>query len=242
MSHPESKSAGPSASAPTRAPHPEDRPIRGLMPPTRRPGPAGGKRDTNRRERSEALTKAGLKLFLERGVENVTVDEIAREAGTAKGNFYRYAADKKDLVDAIMQPIVVAFDDAFERCEQSIAAAKTTSELNATFMRLAFELYESLRKDPDVALLYLQEARAPSIGARMPITAFDRKLTERVIALTEHAHRHGLLRKVPPAVSAIAVVGAVERLLIAHLRDRLFDNPADVVRTLVMLVMEGIAG
>lgn len=220
----------------------EERPIRGLMPPTRRPGPAGGKRDTNRKERSEALIKAGLKLFLERGVENVTVDEIAREAGTAKGNFYRYASDKKDLVDAIIQPIVVAFDDAFERCDAAIAAGKTTNDLTSTYMRLAFELYDALQKDPEVALLYLQEARSPSIGARVPITAFDKRMTERVIALTEHAHRHGLLRKVPPAVSALAVAGAVERLLIAHLRDRLFTNPADVVRTLVMLVMEGIAG
>lgn len=215
---------------------------RGLTPPTRRPGPVGGKRDTNRKERSEALTRAGLKLFLERGVENVTVDEIAKEAGTAKGNFYRYASDKRDLVDAIIMPLATAFDDAFERCELQTGSARTTGELTSAYMRLAMDLFQATTRDPSVALLYLQEARAPAIGARAPITAFERRVTERAIALTEHAHKHGLLRKVPPAVSALAVIGAVERLLIAQLRDRVFDNPADVVRTLVQLVMEGIAG
>jgi len=215
---------------------------RGLAPPTRRPGPVGGKRDTNRKERSEALTRAGLKLFLERGVENVTVDEIAKEAGTAKGNFYRYATDKRDLVDAIILPMATSFDDAFERCEMSTASARTTGELTSAYMRLAMDLFQAITREPDVALLYLQEARAPAIGARAPITTFERRVTERAVALTEHAHKHGLLRKVPPSVSALAVIGAVERLLVAQLRDRVFDNPADVVRTLVQLVMEGIAG
>ena len=209
--------------------------------PSRRPGPVGGKRDTNRKVRSDALVKAGLKLFLERGVENVTVDEIAREAGTAKGNFYRYANDKTDLVEAIIQPLTAAFDDAFERCEVNIGAARTTNELTSAYLRLAMDVSQAIGKDPNIALLYLQEARAPSIGARTPIAIFDRRVTDRAIALTEHAHKHGLLKKVPPAVSARVVIGAVERLLMAQLRDKVFDNPADVVRTLVMIVMEGIA-
>ncbi len=230
-----------STSDPKQSPE-ADRKTRGLSPPSRRPGPVGGKRDTNRKERSDALSRAGLKLFLERGVENVTVDEIAREAGTAKGNFYRYATDKRDLVDAIIQPMAAAFDEAFERCELQTVNARTTSELTGAYMRLAMDLFQAITNEPAVALLYLQEARAPAIGARAPITAFERRVTERAIALTEHAHKHGLLRKVPAAVSALAVIGAVERLLVAQLRDKVFDNPADVIRTLVQLIMEGIAG
>ena len=59
--------------------------------------------------------------------------------------------------------------------------------------------------------------------------------------MTQVAHDKGLLKKIPPLVSALAVMGAVERLLMAHLRDGLFDNPADAVRHLVRFVMEGIS-
>src|SRR5210317_2345369 len=62
--------------------------------PVERPGAVGGKRDLNRRQRVQDLIDAGLSLFLERGIEAVTIDEVARKAGMAKGNFYRYFRDK----------------------------------------------------------------------------------------------------------------------------------------------------
>ena len=48
--------------------------------PKERPGPPGGKRDVNRKRRTHAIARAALGLFLERGVESVTIDDIAREA------------------------------------------------------------------------------------------------------------------------------------------------------------------
>jgi AcrR family transcriptional regulator len=226
--------AGPVAPSPERAPS--------SRAPTRRPGQAGGKRDTNRRERTEALHKSAIALFLERGVENVTVDEIAKAAGTAKGNFYRYAADKRELVEAIMAPVAEAFDRAFSRCDARMSAATSSAELTPAYLGLAMELLETVRVHPDVVQLWLQESRAPAVGARIPIADFDRELTTRTVALTEMAHQQGLLRKIPATISALAVVGAVERLLIAYLRDGLFANPAEVIQPLVRLVMEGIVG
>jgi len=210
--------------------------------PAKRPGRAGGKRDTNRRERTDSLYRAALTLFLERGVENVTVDEIAKAAGTAKGNFYRYATDKRELVEALMSPVATGFDAAFSKCEESLARATSAGQLTSSFMGLALELFDIVKTHPDVVRLWLQESRAPGVGARAPIAAFEQRLTARTVELTTVAHRHGLLKKIPPTVSALAVVGAVERLLIAHLRDNAFPNPADVVRHLVQLVMEGITG
>src|SRR5262245_48909942 len=58
--------------------------------PTERPGPVGGKRDENRRRRTEEIAAAAQRLFLARGVLGVTIDDIVREAAVAKGSFYRY--------------------------------------------------------------------------------------------------------------------------------------------------------
>ena len=46
--------------------------------PTQRPGPPGGKRARNREERRQALLTAGLKVFLEKGVDAATIDDIIR--------------------------------------------------------------------------------------------------------------------------------------------------------------------
>ena len=210
--------------------------------PMRRPGQAGGKRDTNRRERTEALHRSALALFLERGIEHTTVDDLAKAAGTAKGNFYRYAADKRELVSALIAPIVEAFERAFLHCDGKIALAKSTDALTPAYLGLAMELLEAVRVHPDIVLLWLQESRAPAVGARVPIADFNREVTAKTIGLTVAAHSHGLLKKIPPVISALAVIGAVERLLIAYLRDRAFEDPAEVIQPLVQLIMEGITG
>jgi len=210
--------------------------------PSQRPGPVGGKRDQNRRQRTEDLLSAGLALFLERGIETVTVDEIARVAGTAKGNFYRYLEGKRDLVEALLAPVERLVFDAMDRCEAEIDAAESVEALNGAFTSLAMSLLQVYIAHQDIVRLYLQEGRVPGGEARAPLTAFEQRLTERTVALTVIAHEHGLLGKIPPAVSALGVIGAVERLLLAHLRGQIAENEAQIATSLVRMVMEGIAG
>src|SRR5882724_8659986 len=90
-----------------------------------RPGRPGGKRDTNRKRRTGALTDAGLALFLARGVETVTIDEIVERASMAKGSFYRYFPDKSALVEAIFAPLAEQVAEAFDSCERALKAART---------------------------------------------------------------------------------------------------------------------
>lgn len=44
------------------------------------------------------VIKAAEKLIAEKGFENVTIDDIAKEAGVAKGTFYTYFKRKEDVV------------------------------------------------------------------------------------------------------------------------------------------------
>lgn len=46
----------------------------------------------------EILFNSALTLFKERGFDNVTVDEITALAGTAKGTFYTYFSNKRDVI------------------------------------------------------------------------------------------------------------------------------------------------
>jgi AcrR family transcriptional regulator len=208
--------------------------------PSRRPGREGGKRDTNRRERTDAILKAALTLFLERGLEAVTVDEIAKLAGTAKGNFYRYAEDKRDLVEKMLAPVRAGFSASFDKCSIALGKAKDAEQLTSAYLALAFELFAVVVANPEVVLFWLQESRAPGVGARLPITELERFIGEQTLALTMAAHAHGLLKKIPPQVSVLAAVGAVERLLIAYLRDNVFERPTEVVGQFVELILGGI--
>jgi TetR/AcrR family acrAB operon transcriptional repressor len=62
--------------------------------------------------RPEEIAEAGLRLFCARGYVNVTVDDIAREAGVTKGAVYHHFDGKEDLLLAAVE---LHFRRAFER-------------------------------------------------------------------------------------------------------------------------------
>lgn len=210
--------------------------------PPERPGQPGGKRDRNRRARTEALASAGLRLFLERGVDAVTIDDIAKEAGTAKGNFYRYFTDKGDLVEGVLAPLATRVREAMERCEEELERAVDDASLFRAYQALALTLIPVTVEHPDVVRLYLQESRAPSAGARAPIRALADEIRERAIALTEFAVDHQLLRIPDSRVSALAVIGAIEQLAFTVLSGQLELPPDQIAGTLISLVLSGIRG
>ncbi len=56
----------------------------------------------------EAILDAALRCFLDKGLAETRVEDIARAAGVAKGTIYLYFADKeaifKDLVNTVLSP------------------------------------------------------------------------------------------------------------------------------------------
>jgi AcrR family transcriptional regulator len=205
-----------------------------------RPGPPGGKRDQNRKARTKQVLEAALVLFLERGVESVTIDEIVEKAGIAKGSFYRYFEDKSALVTALFEPMRVRMEEAFAEGEKEIAASRTGDELNQAYVHLGELIGAALLEAPDVARLYLQESRGPQTGARAAIRALADRIEDRAVDLTRVAHERGLLRPFDGRVSSRVVVGAVEKLVFSVLSGKDLGNPLEIPGALITMVMDGL--
>lgn len=208
--------------------------------PAERPGAPGGKRDRNRRERTTQLGQTALALFLARGIEVVTIDDICKAADVAKGSFYRYFEDKEALVEALVTPVDEAVREALDGCEARLHQAEDASALNAAYQGLALALFPVALGHLDVFRLYLQERAAPPVGARAPLAAFSRTVDEGAVRLTRVAVDRGLLHVPDPRISAFIVVGAVERLAQAVLSGSLDASPIDILTTLIRLVLDGV--
>jgi AcrR family transcriptional regulator len=208
--------------------------------PTERPGQPGGRRDTNRKERIKGLTDAAVDLFLQRGIEVVTIEDITVEAGVAKGSFYRYFDDKTALVESIFAPIFDAVQQAFDDSAAAAARATTPTELIESYDILAQGLVTIILHHGDSVLLYLQENRGSMVGARAPVIRLARLLSQKAIEHTMQARRHGLLRPFPAELSTLTVIGAAERLLYAVLSGQLEGEPLEVPGALISLILDGI--
>ncbi|MBL8951701.1 MAG: TetR/AcrR family transcriptional regulator [Myxococcaceae bacterium] len=206
----------------------------------KRPGQPGGVRDTNRKARREALLEAALLLFLERGIEGVSVDDITKKAKMAKGSFYRYFEDQAALVEELIAPTREKMSQALEQCSLELNTASTRDAQFQAYARIGDVVGTVFLEHPGVVRLYLQENRAPGVNARKPIVELSEIVSRYAIEITKKAQKHGILRPIPEAISALAVVGATERLLHGVLLEEPIGNPLDVPKHLATLIIDGL--
>ena len=60
-----------------------------------------GKIEEKKRQKKEALLVSAFQLFTEKGIDNTSISEIAKNANMAKGTFYLYFKDKYAAVYGI---------------------------------------------------------------------------------------------------------------------------------------------
>jgi AcrR family transcriptional regulator len=199
-----------------------------------------GKRAENRRLRTEALQRAALGLFLQYGVEAVTIDQIVDGARTAKGSFYRYFRDKTDLVASLVSPMRRDVRATFERCATALREASRGGDVAKPYEGLAQDLIRVVLQYPDVVRLYLHESRGPKNGARGPIVELAEEVLNGATDLSNIAHSLGLVRGLVGRLSAIVVVGASE-LIVARLFAGDDVGPIlEMPQELVALVLDGV--
>ncbi len=208
--------------------------------PSLRPGPAGGVRDQNRQEKIKIIQDAAVSMFLQKGIEATTIDHITREAGVAKGSFYRYFKDKEHLVRSLLDPLIADLERAFHHCRDQLSTTHTAERMMAVYGDLGADLTALLLERSHVVKIYLLESRGPNTGARKPVCEAAALITAHAIELTHVAHQHGLLRPFPPAISARTVVGAAERLLLAVFEGEEIGDILQAPDALASLILHGL--
>jgi AcrR family transcriptional regulator len=98
--------------------------------------------------RIEEIQNAARKVFFEKGYQSSTIEEIAKEAGVAKGTVYFYFENKDDLYMSLME---YTTDDLCERIIQFENETDHTKYKNGSqiIMGILNVLYEWYKADPD---------------------------------------------------------------------------------------------
>src|SRR5512138_1027390 len=103
--------------------------------------------------RTAEIEQAARKVFLSRGFQAATIQEIAEEAGVAKGTVYLYYQSKDDLYTALLLPNLEFLNERFGALLAQTEGGKfrTGEEL---FRALGDVLVELQRRDPEMVVIY----------------------------------------------------------------------------------------
>lgn len=81
--------------------------------------------------RREELMDAAQALFLSKGFNDTSVDEIVRQADVAKGTFYFYFKSKDEILQALRQRFIEKFHEHLEAAVNGCAADDWAGRLDA---------------------------------------------------------------------------------------------------------------
>ena len=113
--------------------------------------------DTPRTKEKEVRTaeieQAARKVFFSRGFQAATIQEIAEEAGIAKGTVYLYYKSKDDLYTALLLPSLEFLNEKFNALLDEVEREKFESG-EELFEALGDMFIELQARDPEMVLIY----------------------------------------------------------------------------------------
>ena len=183
-------------------------------------------------ERKTQILASAIKIFGERGFQNATIAEIAKDAGVGDATIYEYFKNKEDLLFSIPEH---RFKDHVNRLNE-VFEIRTPLRKLRRLIRYHFLLYLTERDFLKVFLLHVQLNRA-FYGS--PVYETFRKYTEVIELVIEEGKKDGSIRlDVNPRVFRNLFLGAFSHMALRWLildREAKTDKMEEIDEVVLLL-------
>jgi AcrR family transcriptional regulator len=193
------------------------------------------RRLSQRDERRSSLLAAAQKVFSENGYHAATVDDITRAAGVAKGTFYLYFQEKREIYYEVIRGFLQLLKDIGRR-----APGRDPDFLTA-LAGAGRELMRVILANRELVRLAHRESMGLDPALETMVRRFYREAAEVHSQNIQFGMELGLFRPVDPLLTAYAHVGMIERVLLAFLDDEPGLPPPDqMVRQMIDVAFQGL--
>ncbi|TCL72257.1 TetR family transcriptional regulator [Rhizobium sp. BK251] len=137
------------------------------------PKPTEGRRERKRRQTRERIQEAAISLFLERGFDGTTIEDITEAADVSKRSFFDYFPSKEE--------VVAAWQDSFaDELVEAVAARPAGEPITKVIEEALISSVVSGAADPQNLALGQLIRQTPALRARdqLKYTKLERRLTE----------------------------------------------------------------
>jgi len=183
--------------------------------------------------RVQSIQDATMRVIARRGMTAATMQEIADEAGVAKGTIYLYFRDRDELVEKTFDRAITALHQRLDAAlesegsfEQKLRAVLAAEMLFFREHREFFRLYISLRYPEGKR----QKRTCPQYQTRLA----------RVAAVLEQAMERGEIRRMDPARLALFISEGISAVIIQRVIDESPPPEAADIDLLAGAIVDGI--
>lgn len=155
----------------------------------------------------DAILRAAIDVFAERGFFNAQVADVARAAGVAAGTVYLYFRGKDDLLTSVFERTM---KEALEEGREAIAVVDDPAERLRRFARVHLG---RLGRDRNLAIVFQVELRqSVKFMERFSSSLFREYLGQIRAAIVEGQRTGAFRRELNPTTAAKVFFGAMDEM------------------------------
>jgi TetR/AcrR family fatty acid metabolism transcriptional regulator len=163
--------------------------------------------------RCEAIRDAAMRVVARKGYDHVTVQDIADEAGIAKGTVYLYFKSREDILEKTM---TLSFADLLTRIREAIEAGGAFADVVERVITAQLTYFEERQ---DIFRLYL--AMAEPLGQRrLRKHAVYRTHIAQLAKMIEAAAKKREIRTAPAERVAVALAAVVRDIGLQRMTEK----------------------
>jgi len=184
--------------------------------------------------RCQSIREAAMRVVSRKGYDHVTVQDIADEAGVAKGTVYLYFKSREDVLEKTMS---FSFEDFHILIREAIGRGTTFRERVEQVVRAQLEYFE---QQQEFFRLYL--AMAEPLGERrLRKHASYRTHIGQLVSMVEMALENDEVRAQPPERIAIALASVVRDIGLQRMTEKNKRPIAEDIEFVRDFICRGIA-
>lgn len=171
--------------------------------------------DSIMHNKHDLILRAAEKIIAAGGIQGLSMQQVANEAGVAAGTIYRYFKDKNELILELRR-------DVLAQVASAILADHDKGTLEQRFKRIWMKMHDYGKQRSPANLSYEQYAHLPESNTE-EIRAIEMQLFEPLHRLFEEGKEQGLIQPLHPralyAISmepSMAMARAIRRGLIEY--------------------------
>lgn len=149
------------------------------------------------------IIASAAKVFNEKGFDKTSIQDIADDAGIAKGTIYYYVDKKEDLLVSLVRFGKARF---FSKIEKSIGKATTASGKVETIIRNHLKI---IRIIGPIAPFFAQNLLSDDSRVREVMAGFRREYLDLLESIIEEGIQSGEFRQVNSERAAFGILGMV---------------------------------
>lgn len=199
-----------------------------------------GRREENKQKKREKLEAEGLRLFLERGYDGASIEQIAAASGVARGTFYLYFDDKLTLFETLVDRWFRVVLELLRDVDARIARTEAQPELVNIYGEMATNIAMTAIAHGEALLLAFRELRR--VGeAGDALRSREAQLLEVVTELTRKAADRELIKVSDPALATLVIYGAVEKITYLTLSgEQDLDDPLAMAQEVMTMLSRAL--